>query len=274
MLRALIWDVDGTIAETELDGHRVAFNLAFKEFGLCWRWGRARYLELLQVTGGRERLLHDLAQRPPSQVPAGAVERERLVRALHQRKNQLYAQRVARGEVRARPGVLALMAQARAAGLQQAIATTTSRGNVQALMSSLLGERWRAGFAAVVCGEDVERKKPDPQVYHQALAQLGVAAHEALALEDSAPGLAAAVAAGVPVLLTRSAAGAVGPMPAALAEGGDLEGEFHGRAGAWPGGAQLLIALQAHWPGLPTADGPAGHGSPATRAGPWLSAPC
>jgi HAD superfamily hydrolase (TIGR01509 family) len=203
MLQALIWDVDGTIAETERDGHRVAFNVVFEAFDLPWRWDIEQYGRLLHITGGRERLLHDFEQRQLAQPQPGA-ERDLLAWALHQRKNHVYAELVASGAIQARPGVLRLMQQARQAGLRQAIATTTSRSNVEALLGRLLGAQWRELFDAVVCGEDVERKKPDPQAYRLALQQLGVPASAALAIEDAEPGLRAALAADVPVLLTPS----------------------------------------------------------------------
>ncbi len=201
-VRALIWDVDGTIAETERDGHRVAFNAAFEMLGLPWRWDIAHYGELLRVTGGRERLLHDMATR--ADAPRGAAEREALARELHRRKNAAYAELVAQGAIRARPGVLRLMAEARGAGLVQAIATTTSRSNVDALFARLLGADWQGGLAAVVCAEDAPLKKPDPQAYRLALQRLGVAAAEAFALEDSPAGLQAARAAGIACGIVRS----------------------------------------------------------------------
>ncbi|MEX8498707.1 MAG: HAD-IA family hydrolase [Leptothrix ochracea] len=201
-LRALLWDVDGTLAETERDGHRAAFNMAFKEFSLSWRWDVEAYGQLLHITGGRERMLHDFETRP--EAPREPVERERLALALHRRKNELYAQLVRQGGIQARPGVKRLIEQAHQQGLRQAIATTTSRSNVNALLRGMLGEDWQRYFAGVVCGEDVEHKKPDPEVYLRALADVGVEPYEALAMEDSAPGLKAARAAGVPALITRS----------------------------------------------------------------------
>lgn len=202
MLQALIWDVDGTVAETERDGHRVAFNLAFEAFGLPVRWDVEHYGHLLHITGGRERLLHDFASRPD--VPPPGPEREALARALHQHKNQRYAELVEQGRIQARPGVLRLMQQVRAAGLRQAIATTTSRSNVEALFGCLLGADWQRHFDAVVCGEDVQRKKPDPEAYLLAMGQIGVTPDQALAVEDAEPGMKAALAAGLPVLLTPS----------------------------------------------------------------------
>lgn len=202
-LRALIWDVDGTVAETEAEGHRVAFNQAFEAHGLTWRWDLPTYGRLLDVTGGRERLLAFMQGR--ADAPATGEAREALARVLHQQKNALYADLVARGGIAARPGVRRLMDACRREGVALAVATTTSASNVEALFSSLFGSDWRERFAAVVCAEDAPRKKPDPQAYQLALQQLGIAPHEAFAIEDSPNGLKAARAAGIPCGITRSA---------------------------------------------------------------------
>lgn len=215
MLKALLWDVDGTLAETERDGHRVAFNLAFAEAGLNWGWTEQRYAELLHVTGGRERILADMATRPDA--PASQLHKDALARQLHLRKNQHYAALVAEGRIHARPGVVALIREAAAAGLVQAIVTTTSRSNVQALLPTLLGPHWAACFSAVLCGEDTERKKPAPEVYTLALQRLGLMPQEALAIEDSTPGAKAACAAGVPLVLRPSVYFPAQAVPSGLA---------------------------------------------------------
>lgn len=201
-LRALIWDVDGTLAETERDGHRQAFNAAFAELGLPWSWSVERYGELLTTAGGYERLLRDLAVRDGA--PPAGPQREALARELHRRKNQHYARLVSQGRIALRGGVRELMDEARAAGLLQAIATTTSRANVQALLSAQLGPHWAAGFGCIACAEEAPLKKPHPQVYELTLQRLGLAPHEAVAIEDSPNGIQAAQAAGVPVLVTAS----------------------------------------------------------------------
>ena len=195
--QCLLWDVDGTIAETERDGHRVAFNLAFAQAGLDWGWDERRYGELLHITGGRERLLHFMQGR--DDVPRDPVAQEELATRLHQLKNQHYAAMVNEGLIPARPGVLSLIREARAAGVRQGIATTTSRSNVQALLGRLLGADWCSWFEVVVCGEDTQRKKPDPEVYLKALQSLRLEAAQAVAIEDSSPGVAAALAAGLQV---------------------------------------------------------------------------
>lgn len=201
-LKALIWDVDGTVAETERDGHLVAFNTAFAQQGLAWRWDDAEYAGLLHITGGRERLLQGMRTWPDA--PADPAAREALARELHRRKNEAYAARVGQGGIAPRPGVLRLMEACTAAGVRLALATTTSTSNVEALFGAWFGPGWRSRFAAVVCAEDVRAKKPDPEAYTVALQRLGIAPEEAFALEDSPNGLAAARAAGIACGITRS----------------------------------------------------------------------
>jgi HAD superfamily hydrolase (TIGR01509 family) len=201
-LKALIWDVDGTIAETERDGHRVAFNRAFEAMGLPWHWDVEYYGQLLVVTGGRERLL--FAMQAMDDAPTDADEREKLASALHRTKNELYAGLVQEGRIAWREGVQELMEQCRSHGLPMAIATTTSRANVDALLSARLGRAWCEWFRIVVCGEDVSRKKPDPEVYLLAIDGLGITPDDAVAIEDSPQGAAAAHAAGVAAILTGS----------------------------------------------------------------------
>jgi HAD superfamily hydrolase (TIGR01509 family) len=227
-LQALLWDVDGTLAETERDGHRVAFNQAFEALGVPWRWDVDLYGDLLAVTGGRERLLHDMARR--SEAPVLHAEREALARALHQYKNALYAEIVRDGGVRLRPGVLELLAECRSRNLRLAITTTTSRANVEALLRANLGPSWGAWFETLVCGEDVRAKKPDPEVYTIALQRLGLGPLQCLALEDSPGGVAAARAADVPVLVTRSVYFATATVEGAVAIGPGL----HRRSGWRP----------------------------------------
>ncbi|HMV33525.1 MAG TPA: haloacid dehalogenase-like hydrolase, partial [Gemmatimonadales bacterium] len=139
-LGAVLWDVDGTLAETERDGHRVAFNRAFEAAGLPWRWDVERYGVLLDVAGGRERLLHDMTTR--DDAPTGPEARLALARELHARKNAIYAELVGGGRVPLRAGVRALLEECRAAGVALGIVTTTSRANVDALLSGHLGPAW------------------------------------------------------------------------------------------------------------------------------------
>lgn len=201
---ALLWDVDGTLAETELEGHRRAFNRAFRAAGLPWRWDRQLYLELLSISGGRERLSHFLMQVEGRHPSPDRID------ALQQDKQRHYAALVAAGELRLRPGVERLMHEASQAGLPQAIVTTSGRSAVAALIGRLLPQQ-DALLRLRVCGEDVQRKKPDPEAYRLALARLDLAPAAVIAIEDSGNGVAAAVGAGLPVLVTRSAASAGEP---------------------------------------------------------------
>lgn len=221
MLQALIWDVDGTLAETEIDGHRLAFNAAFEALGLPWHWSVPRYIELLAVAGGRERLLHDIASR--ADAPADDAGREALATALHLEKNRRYVQIVAEGRIALRPGVRALIDEAGSAGLRLAVATTTSRGNVAALLSTQLGADWHERFATVVGAEDAPIKKPHPQAYQLGLERLGLSPSQALAIEDSPNGVEAATAAGLPVLVTRSLPFAGADFSTVMAACDDLE---------------------------------------------------
>jgi len=202
LIRALLWDVDGTLAETERDGHLVAFNRAFETAGVPWRWSSAHYGELLAVAGGYERLLHDMRQRP--EAAASSAGCEGLARQLHRLKNGFYEDIVRSGGLPLRAGVAELLADCAAARLPMAIATTTSPGNVAALLEPHLGGDWRGRFAAVLTAAEAPRKKPDPQVYELALAALGVGAGEAVAIEDAPAGIEACRRARVAVIVVHS----------------------------------------------------------------------
>jgi len=202
VLKAILWDVDGTLAETERDGHRVAFNRAFEALELPWRWSETRYGELLAVAGGRERLLHDMQSQP--QAPTDVAQRAALAARIHRLKNENYAAIVAAGTLRLRPGVAELFGDCERAAMSMAIVTTSSAANVAALLATSLGADWRSRFAAVLCAEQAPRKKPDPQVYVRALQALRLGPHEALAIEDAPAGVVAARAAGIAVVVVRS----------------------------------------------------------------------
>ncbi len=205
MLKALIFDVDGTLAETE-EAHREAFNRAFAERGLAWHWDQPLYRRLLDVTGGKERIRYFLDDFGPSRdgVPADADSLKDWIAGLHVRKTAIYNAIIAEGGVPLRPGVEALLRHARNEGVGLAIATTTSLPNVESLLDSTLGEGWRQLFHAVAAGDMVKAKKPAADVYLLALQQLGVSAEGCIALEDSINGVRSAQAAGLPVVVTRS----------------------------------------------------------------------
>lgn len=200
--RALIFDVDGTIADTEGEGHLPAFNDAFQAFGLNWVWDRALYRELLNVTGGQERIRHYWDQLSPEQRPH--ADPDALIPQLHAVKNERYQALVQNGAVPWRPGVRRLMDEATAAGVALAVATTTSRSNVEGLLAPVFGAGFRDRFAILGCADTAPVKKPAPDVYLRVLEALEMEPQETLAIEDSRNGLEAARAADIPTLITVS----------------------------------------------------------------------
>jgi HAD superfamily hydrolase (TIGR01509 family) len=196
---ALIFDVDGTLAETE-EVHRRAFNDAFARAGLNWYWDQTTYGALLRVAGGKERI-RAFAMRKQT-MP---LLSNREIAELHQIKTARYAELIATGGCPLRPGVEALLRNARRRSQRLAIVTTTSRANIDALLSVALGEDWAEWFEAIVAGDDVPEKKPATDAYLMMLARLSLPASRCIAIEDSRNGLLAAARAGIPVLFTRSA---------------------------------------------------------------------
>lgn len=202
MLAALIFDVDGTLADTEL-AHLAAFNHAFAVQGMGWAWDVSHYTELLEVSGGKERILHHWQQVQPGLKDIGngsALQAE--VDRLHAIKTAAYEEAVRDGAVQLRPGVLELMGAADDAGLRLAIATTTSPVNIAALLRTAIGPDWMCYFTVVEDASTAPRKKPHPQVYLQTLQRLGLPASACLAFEDSANGLRAATDAGLATVIT------------------------------------------------------------------------
>ncbi len=199
-LNALLFDVDGTLADTERYGHRPAFNRAFAEAGLDWHWDATLYGKLLAVTGGKERMKHYVDQYRPDYVKP--VFFDELVARLHQAKTRHYIELAARGGIPLRPGVARLLREARAADLRLAIATTTTPENVTALLENSLGPGTQAWFEIIAAGDIVPTKKPAPDIYFHALEKMGLAPAECLAFEDSGNGLRASLGAGLKTLVT------------------------------------------------------------------------
>lgn len=199
MLEALIFDVDGTLADTEA-AHREAFNEAFAQARLDWHWDEATYIRLLHVAGGKERMAHHWRMVDPD--TARSVAARATIEQVHAIKTRLYESRVSGGQLPLRPGVLRLIREAQGAGLRLAIATTTTPANIDALLRQPFGADWRSHFSAVGDASTAARKKPDPQVYQQVLAALALPASACLAFEDSDNGLRAATAAGLQTLVT------------------------------------------------------------------------
>jgi HAD superfamily hydrolase (TIGR01509 family) len=200
-LQALISDVDGTLADTE-SAHRAAFNQAFSEGGKDWVWDEALYTELLEVSGGKERLLHYWRQVQPDLKDINGAGVRDTVERLHALKTAAYERAVQGGGVQLRPGVLPLIEAASQAGLQLAIATTTSPVNIMALLRSAIGPDWKQYFTVIEDASTAPHKKPHPQVYLQTLQRLKLPAAACLAFEDSANGLKAALGAGLATVIT------------------------------------------------------------------------
>jgi HAD superfamily hydrolase (TIGR01509 family) len=196
---ALILDVDGTLAETERDGHRPAFNAAFRDMGLDWEWSVELYGELLAVTGGKERILHYLRNWLPGFEPP--FELSDFVAELHRRKTGHYLELLRGGAIPLRPGVLPLLRQAREAGVRLAVATTTTFENVTTLLECS-GEPGLADwFEVIAAGDVVAAKKPAPDIFLLALARLGLPPRACVVIEDSHHGVCAALGAGLRALL-------------------------------------------------------------------------
>jgi HAD superfamily hydrolase (TIGR01509 family) len=201
MLEALIFDLDGTLADTE-ETHRQAFNAAFIEFGLWWDWSPPLYGRLLAVSGGKERLRHYIGT-----LGLPAAECARLLQtvpALHDTKTRIYTELIYRGQRPFRPGVLALLHAASTAGRKLAIASTTTSANVSALLQANLGAASGIAFDVIACGDQVQEKKPAPDIYRLTLSSLRLSAESCIAFEDSANGLRAAKAAGLATVVTPS----------------------------------------------------------------------
>ncbi len=198
-LQGLIFDVDGTLTENE-ELHRQAFNEAFRHFELDWYWDRERYADLLHTAGGRERIQRFLRSLP--EAPSGWRDPQQRIAALHAWKSRCYADAVRAGTLQLRPGVARLIHEARAAGMRLAIATTTSKDNVLALLESTLDPTAHGWFDCIASGETVRHKKPAPDLYLRALRGLGLDARRCLALEDSRIGLQASLSAGIATVIT------------------------------------------------------------------------
>jgi len=200
-LQGLIFDVDGTLADTERV-HLAAFNQAFAELGLGWVWDVPLYTRLLDISGGKERIRHYWNQVNPQVKPLSAQALEDHIARIHELKTAHYEAAVNAGKVQLRPGVLRLIEQALEAGLQLAIATTTSPANIAALLRHAMGEDWRLNFSAIGDASTAPIKKPHPQVYLQMLDALALPTRALLAFEDSHNGLVAATAAGLATVVT------------------------------------------------------------------------
>lgn len=199
-LKALIFDVDGTLADNERDGHRVAFNRAFRDAGLDWYWDVALYDRLLEVFGGKERIRYYIESfRQDFSAPP---DLDAFIRELHREKTAHYLALLKSASIPLRPGVKRLLQEAHTAGLRLAIASTTTYENVTTLLSETIGEQSVGWFDVIAAGDVVVNKKPAPDIYQYALGQLGLDASACLVFEDTEAGLASASAAGLATLIT------------------------------------------------------------------------
>ncbi|MDH2917840.1 MAG: HAD-IA family hydrolase [Sideroxydans sp.] len=198
-IKAIIFDVDGTLADTE-DGHRKSFNQAFADEGLDWNWDVAMYDKLLKVTGGKERIKYFVSDF--LQGYNKPADFDDFVKNLHAVKTKHYTTMLAAGSIPLRPGVKQLIEQAHAAGITLAIATTTTPQNVSALLEVALGKDWESYFSANGCGDIVPHKKPAPDIYFWVMEKLGLTGADCIALEDSENGLRSSLAAGIKTYVT------------------------------------------------------------------------
>jgi HAD superfamily hydrolase (TIGR01509 family) len=198
-MKALIFDCDGVLVDTERDGHRVAFNKAFAEKGYGIEWDVELYGKLLEVAGGKERMRHYFDN---NGWPADAVDRDALIKELHRLKTDLFMQIIESGELPLRPGVARLVDEAIAANVTLAICSTSNERAVNLVAGTLLGPERKARFSEILAGDVVSRKKPDPEIYNLASQRLGAEPSECVVVEDSRNGLLAAKAANMCCVVT------------------------------------------------------------------------
>lgn len=203
-MRALIFDCDGVLADTERDGHRVAFNQTFREFDLPLEWSESDYAQKLRIAGGKERMASELT---PEFVSRNALPQEPAAQAeevarWHRRKTEIYTEMVAAGKLPARPGVRRLITEAQDAGWLIAVASTSAEPSVRAILEQAIGLDRADRVDALLAGDVVAHKKPAPDIYLLAIERLGISPSEALVIEDSRNGLLAAVGAGLRCVVT------------------------------------------------------------------------
>jgi len=200
-MKALIFDCDGVLVDTERDGHRVAFNRAFETMGIGAKWDVPTYGELLEVAGGKERMRHYFNR---NGWPADAADRDSYIKELHRLKTDLFREIIASGQMSLRPGVARLVDEAIAEGVTLAVCSTSNERSVNLIVERLLGPERKARFAAILAGDVVQKKKPDPAIYNLARDRLNLSPSRCLVVEDSRNGLLSARSAGMRCVITTS----------------------------------------------------------------------
>jgi len=199
-LKALIFDVDGTLSDTERDGHRIAFNRAFADANLDWCWDVETYGVLLKVTGGKERIRYFIESFQPGFKVS--VDLDGFINDLHQAKTNHYVALLKSGAIPLRPGVERLLTEARSANLRLGIATTTTPENVTTLLNATLGAESIEWFDVIAAGDVVPDKKPAPDIFQYALNAMDLSAEDCMAFEDSENGLLSSLQAGLKTIVT------------------------------------------------------------------------
>jgi HAD superfamily hydrolase (TIGR01509 family) len=249
---ALIFDCDGVLADTERDGHRLAFNETFAEVGVPVQWSVDEYAEKLKIGGGKERMASLLTPEfvRANGLPADPEGQKELLADWHKRKTARYKEMVRAGRLPGRPGIARVVSEAIDAGWTLAVASTSAEESVRAVLEHAVGTDHAAQFG-VFAGDIVPAKKPDPAIYDLAVEQLGIARGDAIVIEDSRNGLLAAVGAGLRCVVTVSGYTAEEDMSEAvmvvtsLGDPGEPAVVLANRSGAAPGELVTLADLDA-----------------------------
>ena len=198
-MEALIFDCDGVLVDTERDGHRIAFNMAFTDKGIDVVWSIEEYKKLLKVAGGKERMKFYFNE---NGWPAQFDDREELIISLHKQKTHFFMQLIESGDLPLRPGIKRMVDEAIANNIKLAVCSTSNEKSVRLIVELLLGKKRAGKFEAILAGDIVTRKKPDPEIYNLCIEKLNINPQNCMVIEDSRNGLMAAKAANFNCLIT------------------------------------------------------------------------